>query len=101
MTSRDEDASVDGAFSPALYFSHSASMILFRVTDGLARSTTSTFNEKEAIDRKLSQRMKLGKGVERNRRLVEIKGLCNRETSDFRTRNKRVLKTVVSGKYIV
>ena len=56
-------------FSPALYFSHSASMNLFRVIDGLACFTTGT--EEEAIDSTLFQKVKLRKEVERSRRSVE------------------------------
>ena len=87
-------------FSPALYFSHFVSMSLFRATDELAHSTTGTFNKEEAIDRTLAQMTKLGKGVERSRRSVEIKGLCVEQASDFKARNKRVLKAFVSERYI-
>ena len=92
ITSRDENASIDGVFLTGLVLFTSASMILFRVTDGLAHSTTGTFNDEEAIVRKLFQRTKLGKRVKRSGRSVEIKGLCDRQIGEFRARNKRVLK---------
>ena len=80
-------------FSPALYFSHSASILLFRATDGLIRSTTDT--EGEAIDDMFFLTMKPGKEVERSRRSV-IRGVCAiRRASVFRTQNKRVFKALV------